>query len=585
MEVDKISFYPLLLDILTDISEAHFVAFDLEMSGVPSKKPRPGRALGRQTLQERYLETKEAAERYQILQIGLTCVTQDVEKRKYILKPYNFEISPLIEPALGIERDFSFSSGACDFLLKVGFNMSLPFNSGIPYLSRAETRQIRESFSKRQDKAAIADIDIKPTETESLAFLARVRCEIEAWKKSKAKDALEYVNIAKAAPVKPVTVDGDASEDDQPVEPLSRFEKRLVYQLVRAEYPDLVAIGKRDFIQIVRFNKAREDQFAADRLKALENNINRAKGFRWIIEALHGGKLANIDLHECAKDPITGEKIFFDIDEYRAQFNRAATLLRGNPRMLVGHNCFLDLVYIYRTFIGDLPGTVEEFQRKLHGVWPMIVDTKYMSTHNCGDINPVSSLEQIATQLSSERTPILEIDAEHMKYSEAEALHEAGYDSFLTAQIAIRLSAKLAREGTYVDVEQVNGKLEAGKDIAEAVNGLQLNDTTPATTDGFTPSVEGGKWKRRGDPSLPAQDPDDPFQYDPRDLKHRHENVEVEQTFEGGMPSRKSEFWRVYGNKLRVFGTAEGVCLLNKISDSSSEDGEGEGIGQNGVKV
>ena len=84
--------------------------------------------------------------------------------------------------------------------------------------------------------------------------------------------------------------------------------------------------------------------------------------------------------------------------------------------MIVGHNCFLDLVYMYRAFIGDLPDTVEEFQRKLHNVWPLIVDTKYMSTHNCGDINPVSSLEQIATQLSSEKTPILEIDGEHMKY-------------------------------------------------------------------------------------------------------------------------------------------------------------------------
>ena len=69
MEVDKVSFYPLLLDILTDISEAHFITVDLELSGIPSKLAN-GRT-GRQTLQQRYTETKEAAERYQILQIGL----------------------------------------------------------------------------------------------------------------------------------------------------------------------------------------------------------------------------------------------------------------------------------------------------------------------------------------------------------------------------------------------------------------------------------------------------------------------------------------------------------------------------------
>ena len=57
MEVDKVSFYPLLLDLLTDISEAHFVSFDLELSGVPTKKVKNGS--GRPSLQERYVETKE----------------------------------------------------------------------------------------------------------------------------------------------------------------------------------------------------------------------------------------------------------------------------------------------------------------------------------------------------------------------------------------------------------------------------------------------------------------------------------------------------------------------------------------------
>lgn len=37
MDVNKTSFYPLLLDILTDVSTSHFVSFDLELSGVPSK--------------------------------------------------------------------------------------------------------------------------------------------------------------------------------------------------------------------------------------------------------------------------------------------------------------------------------------------------------------------------------------------------------------------------------------------------------------------------------------------------------------------------------------------------------------------
>lgn len=592
MEVDKISFYPLLLDILTDISQAHFVAFDLELSGVPSKQFGGG-SNGKLTLQQRYLETKEAAERYQILQIGLTCVQQDVENNKYIFKPYNFELSPLIdERGLDVERIFSFQSGACEFLLKAGFDMSVPFNSGIPYLSRSESKEAREKHAKRQDKNTISDIQIKPTETESLAFLEHARKLINEWLGSRKPETVEHVNIGKvnAGP------EGVIKDTKSPPEDLSRFEKRLVHQLVRAEYPDLVSISKYGFVQVTRFNKEREDQIAADRKRELNDRINRQKGFRWVIDALRGADISNIDLKQCAKDPVTGEQIFADMDEFKAQFHRAKSLMRGNPRILVGHNCFLDLVYIYRTFIGQLPDTVEEFQSKLHDHWPFIVDTKYMSTHNCGDINPVSSLEQIAQQLSAQQNPILEVDKEHMKYANVEAFHEAGYDSFLTAQIAVRLSSKLEKEGSYVDVAETTN--EANEDpVDKSINSLKLTETMldkhnhhtengtspPSEPNGFIPSIEGGKWKRRGDPTLPSQSPNDVFVYDPKNLKHRHVNDEMEQKVEGGMPRLSSDFWRVYGNKLRVFGTQEAVCGLDG-SDKMLEDEDG-GIGQGGVAV
>ncbi|KAI7343061.1 CAF1-domain-containing protein, partial [Hortaea werneckii] len=412
MNVDKVSFYPFILDILTDISESRFVAIDLELSGVPTKQIR--HQAGKPSLQDRYAETKEAAERYQILQIGVTCVKQDVENGKYVLRPYNFDLSPIIqERGLDVERIFSFQSGACEFLLKAGFDMARPYTHGVPYLSRDESREARQKHAKRQDKSAMADIQIKPTEVESLAFLERVRTQINDWLAKRAKNSAgDSVEIIAAG--------AENVAEDQPVPELSRFERRLVHQLVRAEYPDFVTISRHTYIQIVPFDKAREERIAVQRRRELEERINRQKGFRWIVEALLGSDLSKIDLREVAKSPVTGDAVFADMDEYRAQFNRACGLLRGNPRVLVGHNCFLDLVYVYRTFIGELPPTVVEFQQKLHALWPTIVDTKYMSTHNCGDINPVSSLEQIATQLSDQAEPKLELDEHHRAYEKEE---------------------------------------------------------------------------------------------------------------------------------------------------------------------
>lgn len=558
MDVDKTSFYPLLPDILTDISTAHFVTFDLELSGIPTKDP----SAGKPTLQRRYLETKAAAERYQILQIGITCVEQDVENKKYKLKPYNFDLSPVInERGLDVERIFSFQSGAAEFLLKVGFDIGRPFTHGVPYLNREESHVARQKHTARNDKNSMADIFIKPTETESLAFLSRVRGEIQAWVDSTHLGTLEYLNINP----------GEVSPEEVAPTELSRFEKRLVHQLVRAEFPTLTSIARKAYIQIVRYDKEREDRIASGRKRELEERIARQKGFRWIIDALSGSNISSLDLRECAKDSATGEAIFVDLDDYKAQFHRAQNLMRHRPRVLVGHNCFLDLVYVYRTFVGELPNTVEEFQRKLHKLWPVIVDTKYMSTHNCGDISPASSLEQIADQLSAIRQPEVEVDEDHTKYLDNEAFHEAGYDSFLTAQIAVRLSAKLEREGAYVDSEEPPNM--AGLTLNESV--AKIDGQQDLEEEGFTPSDHDAKWNKTGDPSLGKTK--DGEIYDPSDRKHRGQDFSGVK-MEGGMPRFGSDFWRVYGNRLRVFGTEEGVCVLDGSEESPASDEDG-GVG------
>jgi len=81
MDVDRFSFSSQLGALLEAIAKAHFVAFDLELSGIQSRQFSPTDAPhgGKHTLQNRYVELKAAAERYQVLQVGLTCVEQDSE--------------------------------------------------------------------------------------------------------------------------------------------------------------------------------------------------------------------------------------------------------------------------------------------------------------------------------------------------------------------------------------------------------------------------------------------------------------------------------------------------------------------------
>jgi poly(A)-specific ribonuclease len=77
MDVTAVNFPECLPFMLNDISTSCFVSIDFELSGVVFK---PGTPQSRpQTVQERYVEAKAAAERYQILQVGLTTCHEDKE--------------------------------------------------------------------------------------------------------------------------------------------------------------------------------------------------------------------------------------------------------------------------------------------------------------------------------------------------------------------------------------------------------------------------------------------------------------------------------------------------------------------------
>jgi len=181
MEVDRIDFYPMLPTMLKHISTAHFVGFDLELSGIPVRKQHASE--GRQNLQQRYAEVKRAAETFHILQIGLTCVEQDAKNGKYLLRSFNFNLSPIVGDGLGVEREFTYSTGAVEFLLSVGYSMDSPFKEGVPYLSREETEVVRQKAMEKWDRASIPDIKIRPDDHQALNFMKRVRSEIDQWLK------------------------------------------------------------------------------------------------------------------------------------------------------------------------------------------------------------------------------------------------------------------------------------------------------------------------------------------------------------------------------------------------------------------
>jgi len=341
MEIDASSFPYHLLGLIINISEADFVSFDLELSGIPSRLPnrKPRAGAGRFTLEERYAETKEGADRYQILQVGITCARFDYIANKYVLRPYNINISPLLDERLDFEREVSMQSGAITFLLGCGFDLAKPFTHGVQYLSRQEAAQAKQATWDRLDnKNPPADMQLKEGDVESLDFMRRVREAITTWKHT-TPDSLAIT-----------THTGMKNKPAIPV--ISRFEKRLVHQLVRAEFPDLVSIGRSECVRIADFDAVRE----ADNTRRIKNRVReqiaRQTGFRWVFEALAQGEISGADSLQAARSNMV---VGADAQDVYDRYDRALERLKKRQPVLVGHNMFTDIVYLYRTFVGELP--------------------------------------------------------------------------------------------------------------------------------------------------------------------------------------------------------------------------------------
>lgn len=464
-----------------------------------------------------------------------------------------------------------------DFLLKRNFRMEAPYLEGLHYFSRAEEATARQVAAQRQDRASIADMQPRSDDTESMGLLKRLEEEVVAWK-NRAEPKPDYLNFAAAG----------VGNNPHSEKPLNNYQKRLIHQYVRAKHPDLVTEGRGGFIQIAAYDREREISEQQYRATRFQEILGRQIGLRWLIEAICGGDISAIDLSSF----YPGVKV-----SMAADFVSLREQLSGQSTVLVGHNVFLDLIYFYVCFFGPLPDKVEDFQKIIHELFPRIIDTKYLATHNIA--NPAlarSSLEDLSDKLSKQPQPIIELHPLHPKYEFETFAHEAGFDSYLTAQVLIRLSTKLDSSGFFLE-ETKDALLEDDEDyftppeersLEEGSGGSLLDiDLLPAqllkADDHPTHSRV-----RPSNVSAPARSAfshatsfdllgDIPLEEDLITLSLQPEKTErlmsrkqqkrmkkAANEIGRRMPAWESPFWTIYGNKLCVNGTVEGVCDVGK---------------------
>lgn len=422
MDIRKDTIGVQAVQLLRDIADSHFVAFDFEFSGVESRT-RPRTREGKPNLDEHYKAVRAAVQQFQPLQIGLTIAKLDQARGRYVLEPYNFNINPV--PFIReryFTRTWSMQSGAVSFLQNHGFDFQQQFLYGVPYISWQEESEVRENMAveaKRQD------MELK---AHDQPLVTHIRNEIAKWQATPKDEQEEFLNIP------------NGKGDGVPAE-LNRYQMRLVHQVVENEFSAMKTKGMGHFVQIT--NPTAEQQTNQRLLEEQyrERDISRAIGFRWILDAMVGRDISKLPVdwlsEEVGDDESARQRLLTDL----------TSRLNNRNKVLVGHNCFTDLMFLYKMIAGDLPPTVEEFTDRLHDMFPALIDTKYlaMSYHDKYGRNALGEVER---ELRSETIPEIHTSGDFDRYINDAYLHEAGYDSYITAIVAIKLAAKLHKEGS-----------------------------------------------------------------------------------------------------------------------------------------
>ena len=186
---------------------------------------------------------------------------------------------------------------------------------------------------------------------------------------------------------------------------LNNFQKRLVHQLIRTEFPNLRSAGRLGFMQIFPYDIETEKAILKAKMETFDESLRRQTGIRYFVEGMVGGQ--NLELINPKEDYSQTGRIstWVDVERVKNDFEELRKRLQGRPTVLVGHNLFLDLVNFYQCFFGKLPDTVEDFGAKIHELFPLVIDTKYMASALQEDRAAKSGLEELDEALGKMRVP------------------------------------------------------------------------------------------------------------------------------------------------------------------------------------
>ncbi|XP_074303444.1 poly(A)-specific ribonuclease PARN [Silene latifolia] len=454
--VTKSNFDETLIDLTAHVKSADFIAIDLEMTGITRSPWRESFEFDRHDI--RYLKVKDSVENFAVVQFGVCPFRWDPSQDSFVAHPHNFFIFPRQElPSDGPLYEFMCQTSSIGFLAKYQFDFNACIREGVSYLSRgqedAALNRLNSVYENWYHAEEVRDVPL--VNMADILFSERMKIRLSEWHSSLLGNKSTTLKLQ-----------GNIAGSKQQIEtvffglrPAIRLSGFTSHQLKLIEL-----VSRKHFKDLV-FVRAQEGSVLQKLIVYVESDSDKAKLLKEVKDGLHSQAIKTV--------------------EAAVGFRQVIDLLAAEKKLIVGHNCFLDMAHVYHKFFGPLPSTVQDFVSDLHKSFPHIIDTKLL-------LNADNSLQQlmkkastslasafsiICPEIASERASDIgerpcvkvEVQVDDMRSSNwnSGARHEAGYDAFMTGCV-------FAQSCTHLGVDFAAGNVAISDNLQNYINLLYL---------------------------------------------------------------------------------------------------------------
>jgi len=382
--------------LIAAIEAADFVAIDLELTGLHKNSERH---IG---IEQCYSAHREGAGTFLPVQVGICAARRD--GNHWHLTPASIYVYP------GDDRYFGLTTQTASFLVKNGFDFNEWISGGVGWLRPEDENTRKEQIQVRIDEVENMKKTTKQQSSSSSSSSApstpmgipenvdeetykKTRELIRNWLDSPSQEALEI--------------------------PMSNAYERLVmHSAIAQEFPSVYSYSSKRGEERLLCVYKNQDEVYDEQLATLRKEIAKV-------------------------DELVGVRSLFDV-------------IGKKRKLLVGHNCFYDMVHLYQSFYGDLPEEVQDFKHRWLELFPTSLDTKHLAeTHEAlVPLSPPVTLKNLCDFMAakaSEDVPFtFEVHSDEYEFGEVyqpfcdgsltkckDLSHDAGYDALLTSLVLL----------------------------------------------------------------------------------------------------------------------------------------------------